>query len=305
VAREAEDAGRPVVLVGESFGTALALRVVAAVGGAERVARLVLVNSGTAVASDPFLNQLTALLPLLWLDGTGKLLYKAAALLLYKSFLVDESRLRPECVPGDGSWLARSVNIDAIPLDLMLHRVNLLRTSPLTFGDECMARLVTVPTTIVAAARDKLLGSQREADRLAGILPNVDSRVLLKDSAHACLLESDVSLMEMIPPGALDWMACSADAGDVTLDAARASDETFLSGPSASRADVVKVSYRGAPRNDMEQLSFDEALTIGRRLLAPWRALVKPTFRGKENVADAMHEHFLHRRPVLFVGNHG
>jgi pimeloyl-ACP methyl ester carboxylesterase len=200
VCEEASDAGKPVVLVGESFGAALALRVAALDRGHGHIKRLVIVNPGTALASETFLRSFTALLPLLRLDGSGTVLYRVAALILYKNFLVDEQRLRPDCIPGDGSWLARSVDIAAVPLEVMLHRVQLLRTFQDSFGDACLARLVTVPTTLVASKHDRLFPSRRESERLAGLLSNVVARVILEHSAHACLLERDVSLIDLIYP---------------------------------------------------------------------------------------------------------
>jgi pimeloyl-ACP methyl ester carboxylesterase/1-acyl-sn-glycerol-3-phosphate acyltransferase len=279
-----------VVLVGESWGAALALRVAAECArrpGGNPIERLVLINSGTALASDPILRRLAGLLPLLKLDGSGRIFYRAAALILYKGLLVDEDRVDPECVPASVStsampilseWLARTVDIDAVPLETMLHRVSLLLRHSDTFNDACIRRLVTVPTTIVASTRDRLLRSEKEAARLGQLLPSVERTVLLPESAHACLRETGIYLA--------DWI----------------SDDTAAPMPVPKFAGG-EFEVAGGTNGRM---TFDQASEFAQIVLAPWEAVAAPIFYGRYNVhaALAQSKHG-QRRAVLFVGNHG
>lgn len=298
-----------VVLVGESFGAALALRVVALCASQQKgsvIDNLVLVNSGTALQSDPILHRLTALLPLLKIDPTRRLLYRAAGILLYRLFLVDERRLDSSNTPYAGdpadimesvrAWLSRSVDIDAVPLDTMLHRVNLLRKYKQSFSDADIQRLVQAPTTIVASKKDRLLKSNKEAKRLARLLPNVQRIVILHDSAHACLLEGQVSLLDIL---------CEESHGKgMELTPAVAKEVNLRSSPALnSRAAVV--GERSGNEQRGEEVAFREALRTARRVLAPWRALTSPVFRGKRHVREVIRLGEQTGRPILFVGNHG
>jgi pimeloyl-ACP methyl ester carboxylesterase len=269
------DEGPGVVLVGESFGAALALRVAALQRNSSALERLVLINSGTALREDNVLNFLTRLLPLLKADGSGLVLYRAAALVLYNGLLVaSSSRLDDRSVSSGIEW--RSVDIDAVPLDTMLHRVSLLREFSETFGDDCIRRLVSAPTVLVASARDRLLRSVREAERLERLLPNVESKIVLAESAHACLLETDVSLKVLVN-----------------------ADVSRLPGSNGSKATA---GSRDAGRDSM---SYAEARELGSKVLTPLRLLTSPVFTGRDNVTEAMRRSAESEQPVLFVGNHG
>lgn len=283
--------GGSAVLVGESFGAALALRVAAR--RKEGLHRLVLVNSGTALEESSVLSALTRLLPLLKLDGSGRVFYRAAALVLFKGFLADDRRLDASIVPGD--WSRRTVDIDRVPLDTMLHRVDMLRRFSETFTDACISRLVSSRVTLVASGRDRLLPSLREAERLGGLLPNVERKVILKDSSHACLLESGVRLGDILGD------AMPAASGESGRDAGDMSPSVASSAVHSSTTS----NDAGVDGDGDEELSRDEALKIGRKWLAPWRAYVRPAFEGSENVREAIRLGGESGRAVLFVGNHG
>jgi pimeloyl-ACP methyl ester carboxylesterase len=285
---ETGDHGSKVILVGESWGAALAMRVAAECArqdGGGPIERLLLINSGTGLANDPLLRRLAELLPLLKVDRSERFLYRAAALLLYKAFLVDESRLDVECIPTTNrdvrqgtrrdaliEWLAKSVDIDAVPLDTMLFRVSLLLSFQESFSDACAQRLITVPTTIVASERDRLLRSKRESGRLSQLLPAVDRVIILPDSAHACLQETGVLLANWISEDPV---------------------EVLPRVPSAAVFD-----------SEDKRMSFEEAFTVARNMLAPWKALTSPVFHGRHNVSLAMQRN-ARGTAVLFVGNHG
>lgn len=304
-----EETDTGVVLVGESFGAALALRVAALCTGQPRmVKKLVLINSGTALQNDPPLQQFTALLPLLKLDPTAKILYRAAAILLYRLFLVDEGRLDPSNIrnPEDTTgrsldsiraWFTRSVDINAVPLDAMLHRVNLLRTFHDSFSDDCIRRLINVPTILVASKRDKLLRSEQEAKRLATLLPEVERTVLLKDSAHACLLEGEVSLYNMLCD------AISTRSGSETaVDAQFPPDSVLVANTGPAVGNSEKRAHRDG-NSDAD--AYRDAIAFGRRVLGPWRALTSPVFIARRFALEAIRMRRESGRPLLFVGNHG
>ena len=56
---------------------------------------------------------------------------------------------------------------------------------------------ITKPTLIVASEADRLLPSVTEADRLVRSLPNT-TKIVLPNSGHACLLERDIRLAEIL-----------------------------------------------------------------------------------------------------------
>lgn len=270
-----ESAGPGAVVVGESFGAALAIRVAALLCGSGAIDRLVLINSGTALAGSGGLSSATRLLPLLRADASGRLFYPAAAEILYRGFLVDGKRVRG----GNGR-----IDVEAVPLETMLHRVQMLREFRESFGDDCLATLVTVPTTLVASRKDRLLGSVKEAQRLARILPNIYVSVVLEDSAHACLLEDGVSMADLV-------------GAEVGTDLNSAS----LSSPASAKRALSSPDTR----DESNALSYEDARDLGRKLLRPLRALTSPIFLGRENVEAALRIGDEAGRPVLFVGPHG
>lgn len=260
-----------ILLLGESFGAALALRLVAAAPDAFR--RLVLLNSGTALSQDKFLTRFTRLLPILKVDRSERVLYKLAAIFLFRVMLTSERVLDERSMVEEIPFL-RSVDIDAVPLDAMLHRVRLLREFENSFTDECVKRLVDVPTVLMASERDALLQSTREMERLDGVLNQVEKCVLLEGSGHAALLERDVDLCKILR--------------EVETDG------------------EIKVDRRGGDDVDAE---YEDAYEEGRKFFEPWRQLISPRVLGKGHIFQAMEmsdsEKGEQRRPVLFVGNHG
>jgi pimeloyl-ACP methyl ester carboxylesterase len=63
--------------------------------------------------------------------------------------------------------------------------------------DETQLHRLTQPVLIIAGAADRLLPSVCEAERLVKLLPNA-KMVVLPDSGHTCLLETDVNLFDII-----------------------------------------------------------------------------------------------------------
>jgi hypothetical protein len=79
---------------------------------------------------------------------------------------------------------------------------------------------------------------------------------------------------------------------------------TTVRGLLAARNEIRVEQKRHLHEDDLN-ISFEDASSLGKRFLAPWRALIRPVFSGKQFVANAMWDHSEYGRPVLFVGNHG
>lgn len=257
-------------LLGESFGAALALRVAAR--APERVTRLILLNSGTALRSALVARTVARLLPVL----RAPYLYRVAARIL-TPLLADDTHVHPSVSLADGG--AALFNVDDAPLADVEYRVNLLADFNSDFNDDCLRDLVHTPTTIVAAAGDHLLPSLAEARRLQQTLPNVTSLVVLPNAPHAALLDSRVRLADLLHDDTPD----SADDDD---------------GP-ATRAAA-----------DAGALEYAAALRSGTSFFEPWRRLISPWTGGLSHVREALEladKVPPGRRPraVLFVGNHG
>jgi pimeloyl-ACP methyl ester carboxylesterase len=63
--------------------------------------------------------------------------------------------------------------------------------------DETQLRRLTQPVMLIASALDRLLPSKTEAQRLVKILSNAQM-VVLPYSGHACLLEADINLYNIM-----------------------------------------------------------------------------------------------------------
>ncbi len=63
--------------------------------------------------------------------------------------------------------------------------------------DETQLRRLTQPVLVIAGGADRLLPSVHEAERLLNYLPNAKV-VVLPDSGHTCLLETDVNLLKIM-----------------------------------------------------------------------------------------------------------
>lgn len=261
-----------ITLVSESFGAALALRLVAAYPS-NFFKRLVLLNPGTAVMRDEFLQSITSLLPLLKIDRTERVLYKAAAVFLFKVLLVREEQLAESSIPKDELPILRSVNIDEVPLDAMLHRVNLLKSFGRTFNDDCTRYLVKTPAVLIASGRDRLLKSKQEIERLARLLPNVEKKIILPHSGHAALLEKQVNLSSILE--------------------------------SSGKSGVLN-SFLGTALQPLDDEKFETAYNLGKQWFGPWRELVSPRVLGSEKLTNLAHlDKDEEKKPVLLVGNHG
>ena len=171
---------RTVYLCGESFGGCLAMKV--ALAAPHLFRRIVLVNPASSIHNHPLLRWgagLTNLMPS-GLYGVGSL-----GLL---PFIAALNRIAPR----DRQEMTKI--LQTIPPETDRWRLSLLREFDV---EDTQLRGLTQSVLLVASARDLLLPSVAEAKRLVNIFPNAQMTVL-PHSGHACLLEADVNLYEIM-----------------------------------------------------------------------------------------------------------
>ena len=171
---------RPVYLCGESFGGCLALMV--AIASPQLFERIILVNSASAFHRRPWFGWASQLA--FWVPSC---LYQVGALGLLP-FLASLGRI----LPSDRQDLLSTMR--SVPPETALWRLSLVKEFNV---DETQLHRLTQPVLLVASALDRLLPSQTEAKHLAKILPNA-KMVVLPYSGHACLIESDIKLYEIM-----------------------------------------------------------------------------------------------------------
>ncbi|OSX79746.1 hypothetical protein BU14_0071s0001 [Porphyra umbilicalis] len=322
-----------VTLVGESFGALVALRVAAA-APTGTIDTLTLLNSATAVAQPSLpavtVRALTPLLPLLKADLVGgRLFYTAAAAVMW-ALLTDRTRLaRGGASPGAGAgepWEPpRGLDVRRAPLAATLHRTRLIRQFVAARWAADAALLdatagVRGGVGLIASGRDRLLPSVAEADRLARVWKGGGVpvwRTVLPDSAHACLLEAGVRLVDLL--AVHDTPAGGADAG-----AARARRDAPAEhhrgrggdgGGRAAAAAAAAGSSRGEPQIPPPPAAYAR-MALVQRVLTPLRVATSPVFLHSSRVRDAAVAARVGGgrrasagggsppRPLLFVGNH-
>lgn len=171
---------KTICLCGESFGGCLALSVAIAAPGL--VERLILVNPASSFASLPWLSWGGTLA--LWLP---EFIHHGASLALLP-FLAALERIERD------DRLALLEAMRSLPQRAVSWRIFLLRK--FAIEPEKLQKFVK-PVLLVASAADRLLPSVDEAERLIDILPNA-KMLILPHSGHACLLESDVNLVQIL-----------------------------------------------------------------------------------------------------------
>ncbi|MEH2105840.1 alpha/beta fold hydrolase [Nostoc sp.] len=184
---------RPVYLCGESFGGCLAMKV--AIQAPHLFKRIILINPASSFHLRPWLSwasQLTYLVP------SG--LYDVGALGLLP-FLASLPRISR----SDRHELLKTMR--SVPVETVLWRLSLLREFHL--DEEQLGRL-TQPVLLIAGGSDRLLPSVTEVKRIGNILPN-NKIVVLPNCGHACLLEQDTNLYEILKDN--DFLESKADMG--------------------------------------------------------------------------------------------
>jgi pimeloyl-ACP methyl ester carboxylesterase len=180
---EAELQHRPrsaVYLCGESFGGCLALEVVR--HAPQLFDYLTLVNPASAFNRQSWLY---------WLS----FLARPVPNLIYQHFwlwflpiLASLGRIEA----ADRRTLLSAVQ--SMTQETSIWRVALLREFQFSDAD---LQQIGQPTLVIASGRDSILPSIDEAERLTTLIPNAKIHVL-PDSGHACLLEADVYLHDIL-----------------------------------------------------------------------------------------------------------
>ena len=171
---------RSVYLCGESFGGCLAIKV--ALKAPHLFERIILINPASSFNQRALLRcgaQLNRLIP--------EFLQSVSALVLLP-FLCN----LPRTAPRDRRALLEAMQ--SVPAKIANWRISLLTEFDV---DERQLRRLSQPVMVIAGAADQLLPSLQEAERLVNYLPNA-KMVVLPHSGHACLLETDVCLFELM-----------------------------------------------------------------------------------------------------------
>jgi pimeloyl-ACP methyl ester carboxylesterase len=171
---------RKVYLCGESFGGCLAMKMM--VRSPQLFHRLILVNPASSFNRRPWIHwgsQLTQFLP--------EPLYQTSCIGLLP-FLASLGRI-------DASERQALLEaMQSVTQTSSIWRMSLLREFKLS-NDE-LAR-IQQPVLLVASQGDRLLPSVNEAHLLAQSLPNAQIHIL-PNSGHACLLENDINLYDIL-----------------------------------------------------------------------------------------------------------
>lgn len=171
---------RPVYLCGESFGGCLAMKV--ALREPSLFTRLILVNPGSSFAHKPFFTWSSAITS--WMPTP---LYRLSSIWLMP-WLARLERL----APSDRQSLLKAVQ--SVPQQTSVWRLSILSHFAIP---EVELRQLEQPVLLIAGAADQLLPSVSEVERLSRCFPN-PTVVVLPNCGHACLLEADVNLYEIM-----------------------------------------------------------------------------------------------------------
>ncbi|MEL4897425.1 alpha/beta fold hydrolase [Crocosphaera sp. Alani8] len=169
-----------VYICGESFGGCLAIKV--ALAAPELMERIVLVNPASSFNKRSFLKlgiELNQWVP--------NFVYKGVAVILL-SFLGSSNRMEY----GDSQALLNAVQ--SMPQEVVSWRLSLLRDFQV---DTKHLRTFDKPTLLLVSQEDNLLPSVDEGRELVNYFPNGFLNIL-PESGHACLLENDINLLEIL-----------------------------------------------------------------------------------------------------------
>lgn len=169
-----------VYLCGESFGGCLALNILSQ--APNLFERIILVNSASSFHRVLLMNLGSFLLP--W---TPQFVYDFSSMLALP-FLAQIDRLSPQA-----RHALMQASQDA-PKNTAEQRLVLLREFKI---DEIALQQITQPVLLIVSQRDRVLPSVHEAQRLAELFPNAQI-VTLPHSGHACLVESEVNLLQIL-----------------------------------------------------------------------------------------------------------
>lgn len=171
---------RPIYLCGESFGGCLAQKV--AIAAPNLFKRIILLNPASS-----FRNRFLFDWGSQFTDFVPSFLYDVGAFGLLP-FLASLQRMSS----SDRQELLKAMR--SVPAETIRWRISLLREF---YIDEYKLKQLNQPILIIAGANDRLLPSTTEALRLGNIFPNAKILVL-PESGHACLLEKEINLYEIM-----------------------------------------------------------------------------------------------------------
>ncbi|OLP20243.1 alpha/beta hydrolase [Leptolyngbya sp. 'hensonii'] len=173
-------AGLPVYLSGESFGGCLALKLI--LKAPELFDRLILINPASSFSRRFLTHWGSQIVPLF-----PEPFFKMASI-GFLTLLASLERMKAD----DREELIKITQL--VPQKTSVWRMALLREF---YINPERLRHICQPTLIIASLHDRLLPSLEEARYLVGNLPTAQVAVL-PDSGHACLLEADVNLYEIL-----------------------------------------------------------------------------------------------------------
>lgn len=171
---------RSVYLCGESFGGCLAMKV--ALRCPQLFDRIILVNPASSFNQRPWLGwggQLTFLLP--------EFFYRLGAVGLLP-FLAHLERINYP----DRQALLNAIR--SVPPKTVFWRLSLIGEFDV---NETQLRTLTKPVLVIAGGNDRLLPSVTEAERIVSCVSR-GQMFVLPYGGHACLLEADVNLYEIM-----------------------------------------------------------------------------------------------------------
>ncbi len=170
----------PVYLCGESFGGCLAIKI--ALNFPQLIDKIILINPASSFSQYPWLSwgvQLTQWMP--------DFLHRTSTV-GFLPFLGSLGRMERR------DYQALLKAMQSIPQSVVSWRLSLLRDFQVT---EKQLRQLTQPILTLASDSDRLLPSVVEGKRLVSCFPNGNLGIL-SDSGHACLLETEVNLAELL-----------------------------------------------------------------------------------------------------------
>jgi pimeloyl-ACP methyl ester carboxylesterase len=171
---------RLVYLCGESFGGCLAMQVLTLLP--HLFTRVVLINPASSFRRLPWM---------LWGPAITRqlpaLAYRYSALGLVP-FLINPFRV------AQGDRAALEAAMGSVPAATVAWRMSMLSLFEV---ERLPLERMTHPVLLIAGERDRLLPSAREVTSLKARFPNAQL-VLLPNSGHACLLEEDTNLQQIL-----------------------------------------------------------------------------------------------------------
>ena len=171
---------RTIYLCGESFGGCLAMKV--ATQSPQLFKRIILINPASALHQYPWFSWITKLT-----HFVPSSLFNIGALGLLP-FLASLERI------DQSDRLKLLTAMRSIPSETVNWRLSLLRDFQV--HQEDLQQLIQ-PVLLIGSGSDRLLPSVSEIAKLADILPNTQT-FILPNSGHACLLEKDVNLYQIL-----------------------------------------------------------------------------------------------------------